>query len=356
MLVGIPSPNPSYPQDIKVVTGDNNVVVCNKNILGLYLEGQFMRYATGAINTNEDYNSYIGAVIPNTTYVLSYNGDEPRFNISNLCFLDKNKQYMNGLAFTTGNTFTTPNNCYYIIIAIYKTITEYQIEKGSTATEYISHQEQSYTLHLGSLELYKIGDYQDVITGTKDNWKVVRNIGKVVYTGASEENWIYEQNNNGFLILNSLTNLKDLTNYDATKVPDFICNQYIPVSYNSYIGGSIGISERYFNNTDFLRCKSSLTDANAFKTYLSINNLIVYYPIATPIEETITDTTLINELNGLQELLSYDGTTNITITSDSNNAQMIVEITYTSESDMNEKLTNIFNKILSKLYHIIRAL
>lgn len=146
-------------------------------------------------------------------------------------------------------------------------------------------QSQSYTLHLGSLELCKIGDYQDVILGSKDNWKVVKKVGKIA----------------------------------------------------SYNGETI--------TTDYISTTGGL-DTGA----------LVYYGLATPIEETISDQTLINELNELQELLSYDGTTNITITSDSNNAQMIVQVTYTSESDMNEKLTEIFNSIKSKLYHIIRAL
>jgi len=146
---GIPSPNPSYPQDVKVVTGDNQVVVSNSD-----------------------------------------------------------------------NT-----------------------------------QSQTYTLHLGSLELCKIGDYQDVILGTKDNWKVVRNVGHIV----------------------------------------------------SYNGETI--------TTDYISTTGELSTGAE-----------VYYGLSISTEETITDTTLINELNELQDLLSYDGTTNITITSDSDNAQMIAQV------------------------------
>lgn len=43
-------------------------------------------------------------------------------------------------------------------------------------------------------------------------------------------------------------------------------------------------------------------------------------------EEAITDTTLINDLNNLQGLLSYDGTTNIIITSNPSNVQLEVTI------------------------------
>ena len=53
----------------------------------------------------------------------------------------------------------------------------------------------------------------------------------------------------------------------------------------------------------------------------------IYYGLSTPTEETITDTTLINNLNAIYNLMGYDGTTNMTIISANGNAQLLVEAT-----------------------------
>jgi hypothetical protein len=56
-----------------------------------------------------------------------------------------------------------------------------------------------------------------------------------------------------------------------------------------------------------------LTDItlDQFKTFISTNNIIAYYSLATPTNTEITDTTLINQLDNLQNLNSYNPTTNI---------------------------------------------
>ena len=125
---------------------------------------------------------------------------------------------------------------------------------------------------------------------------------------------------------------------------------YDPNDLLDVLGISLYYLEGSTNRAVYINTKETLP------IWFETHNTEIYYILATPVEETITDTTLINDLNALQELLSYDGTTNITVTSEDTNAQMEVEVTYTSESDMCEKLLFIFNKMKDKLYHIIRSL
>lgn len=61
------------------------------------------------------------------------------------------------------------------------------------------------------------------------------------------------------------------------------------------------------------------TSTTAFKNWLSSeaaknNPVRVLYPLSSPIEEEITDSTLLTELKKLMEMRTYDGTTNISIT------------------------------------------
>lgn len=65
----------------------------------------------------------------------------------------------------------------------------------------------------------------------------------------------------------------------------------------------------YVNATEF-------TNINDWKTWLSNNNITVYYVLATPIDEEIIDTTLITQLDEISQALSQKGTTIISQSND----------------------------------------
>lgn len=209
---GIPSPNPSYPQDIKVVTGDNTVVISNSD-----------------------------------------------------------------------NT-----------------------------------QSQSIILHLGDLELCKIGDYQDTIVGTKDNWKILRNVGKVILNGS--ESWDTNQSTE--------TSIRFTANVLSNKLAgqeNVGLSNYFKVQAISY---KDGISFYTNNITLYIWVLKSVAETiNDFQTWLATHNTLVYYILATPTEETITDTTLINDLNDLYDVNMYEEQTNIVATADTGNVPLILDVT-----------------------------
>lgn len=179
---------------------------------------------------------------------------------------------------------------------------------------------QEITVDLKTIELCKIGDYQDYIYGTKDNWKLVKQIGKVVYTGDKTENWLYNATNQVFTLADNVS---------------YKFSIFIP--YANYFKGKAsitGYSQLNNNEISFLNniqqqnrivIKSlSQESQNAFKTWLSTHNTTVYYLLAESTETTIEDEDIIDDLNDLYDAMGYDGTTNISITS--SNAQMIAQV------------------------------
>ena len=62
--------------------------------------------------------------------------------------------------------------------------------------------------------------------------------------------------------------------------------------------------------------ESSNTTIALMNTWLSNNNVIVYYPLATPTETQITDATLISQLDAWYNAQSMDDITYITANGD----------------------------------------
>jgi hypothetical protein len=311
----VSSVTPDYPQNIRVVTGDNEVVVQNKNLLN-----------TSTIQNvkNESGQSRQGfyyVAQKNEDYTIDFNYSEKNYYyravdnvISNIALTDT---YYSSA--TKTHTFTLQKG--QTIVAWQTTANANEkilLVKGSALpSEFIAHAEQTYTLHLGTNYLAGIGDYKDQIVGYTDNWKIRRNTKTRTYNGT--ESWGYNSPNRCFYLAQS----------------DYLTTGFVPYA-NYFIGQNVSylaaLTNKHIsycsNNVNQLLVKYLDIEqtATAFKTWLSTHNLIAYYILKTPTEETITDTTLINDLNNMYQAMGYDGTTNITITSNPNNAQMTASV------------------------------
>ena len=180
---------------------------------------------------------------------------------------------------------------------------EVMLVKGSEAVRtYQPYQSQSYAVNLGTMELCKIGDYQDYIYKDNKKWYKYGAIGKVVLNGS--ETW--GQGNPNFRYITTITSqFKEVTT---------------PLS-NYFKGGaySYGVILQNIDSTSMrinLYYDSITSDYQALKTWLSTHNTDVYYVYATPTTTEITDATLISQLNALAGAESYSGQTNISQTND----------------------------------------
>lgn len=156
-------PSPEFPSPIKNVEGNVNVSVCNKNLV----EGQ---WTTGLYNVNGDLGNTNGVYkcfkkfLKAGTYVYSYNADiiiARYVNLTsktNLSLNEGNKNFTLGedaeisLGFrkTDSSTWDLGENLADI---------EFQLEPGSTVTDYVEHQEQTVTFPLQEGQRLMLGDY-----------------------------------------------------------------------------------------------------------------------------------------------------------------------------------------------------
>lgn len=155
-----PAPNPSYPQQVKVVTGSNTIKIYNKNLIE---NETFVQGSAGESTGTKRISLRNIKLKANTTYTLSSNLD---FSIFNMALATSTNQFptpsfIYDSGWRTANfSFTTGNEDVYANIVV-KKIGElviapsdvasyhFQIEKGTTATSYVKHYEQEYELNLG---------------------------------------------------------------------------------------------------------------------------------------------------------------------------------------------------------------
>ena len=156
------------------------------------------------------------------------------------------------------------------------------VTNGSTSEE--------YEINLGDIELCKIGDYQDYIYRSGGEWHLHKETGRVLYDGS--ENWVANTNSNFVSVFYapkpSALKTGEL-NLISNNFADFAESAQSLGKYGIVVGGYLNIK-----NTDIPN-----RDVTAFKTWLSANNTIIYYPLATSTDTLITNQALIEDLNGL---------------------------------------------------------
>lgn len=312
------APNPDYPQDVQVVTGEQTVAITGKNILDS-LHGYVNGYinASGGVSGGGGANAlfdYI-AVSPSSNYTLSQRGA----NVTNagIAYFDANKTFISREQTydLSSKTYSTPEGCSYVRIWVYKgegisqAIIEQaklQFEKGS-ATDYEPYQSQSYTISLGSIELCKIGDYQDYIYKSGDDWYTHKDIGKVdiVSSGIAA----FNTHSGSHITVNySDANVERLSAPAVTNAS----NRFIGCTSTQTWGGTVlnGVSQGTNSNYLQFSLSSSVATTQAeVRTYFANHPTTVYYTLATATDTKITDATLVVQLNALAEAQAYSGKT-----------------------------------------------
>lgn len=311
-------PTPDNPVEIQVVTGDNTINIVGKNLCSGVKE-----------ITNTHIQLYCDLNVQQTI-TLSVIPDDVTSNSSIFLYLNGTNAGRVGTITGSANTkqvatITFTNEIYAQIqnassmfFEIYRSgnhftsASEPQIENNNEATPYTPHQSQEYEINLGTLELCKIGNYQDYIYGSPNNWYKYKAVGKVVLNG--NEAWaLFETSTNTlrFAVDNLLLN--------EDRCPTISVNAFLNNNFQKYEGNtglsnidSEGIALRN-NRVGFgIRIlKTRVSDLASFKAWLGNNNTIVYYELAEAKNEQITNAELIEQLNNLYYAYSYQEQTNI---------------------------------------------
>ena len=332
---GVPSPNPDYPQDINVVTGEQTIGIHGKNLFDTYSTTVYAPSGTygdvsnnnGVITTNVNGRARIGngfivpvPVEPGETYCISaklvettstYN-IKGTFDIRAVVSGGKGTRVklFNFYSLGTSSTkFIIPDGVTEIWVAFmtyeagnYSIFSDVQIEKGSSATSFEPGTPHSYTVNLGSTELCKIGDYQDYIYKNGNDWYVHKEINKVIPTLISG---LYSSAGIGYI--GARIDKFDMMQNSRT---EGYCNLLTPMNSPSGAteeGITFGTTS---NNRIYIILKdtrmASSTEAN-WNTWLTTNQPIIYYPLTTPTDTKITDATLVGQLNAVHQFLTRYG-------------------------------------------------
>ena len=183
---GTASPNPSYPQNVNVVSGDNEINICGKNWLfsdfDNWESGEYNASGVKQTNTIRVRTKELVLVRPNTTYYFNCTSTNDSLIAREY---DKNKNFIKsdgGLL--NGATITTSSNCYYLGISLYsntsqarsyeiyqtlfenETIRPFICLNSATNKTYEPYIGSSYPLYLGVENSWKSSQ---AIQGTFDN-------------------------------------------------------------------------------------------------------------------------------------------------------------------------------------------
>ena len=188
-----------------------------------------------------------------------------------------------------------------------------------------AEESQEYTVDLGNIELCKIGTYQDYIYKSGDDWYLHRMVNKLVLDGSDDEQWGYANNGNFYCNANLYSG--GLLPANDTSYVQMYCNAYISATYQASWTNKTNytITARYDGNSNPRINNQDYTSANTFKAYLASNNVILYYPLATPTDIQITNADLIAQLEALLGATTYDGQTAFTVNSE--NQLAILDVT-----------------------------
>ena len=343
------TPTPDNPVDVNVIKSENNVKLENNNLLNFTFTDTvtrngitFTKNNDGSLTLNGTATTTFSQVfnithqVLNGTYTIKHNviggttsensylsiQKSPSGNISDRVYGETTSSTLN---ITEDTTIVTAS----IYIPTGTVFTDYnvgsQLEKGSTATNYVKHQEQNYPITLDDLEYCKIGNYADQIfknttnspyydnTLIENEWYLKKNIGKVVLDGT--QTITYEKIGSYDAFKYNATDMK------SANIGAGFSNYYLNLNKTS--SASDGIVRFGWINTNiyFYNDVSSFNGSiDNFKTWLSTHNTEVYYPLATStyIHISQEDYPVLREQleNLYNNAKSYDGQTNITQTND----------------------------------------
>lgn len=218
----------------------------------------------------------------------------------------------------TTSTFTVPSNATYAIFQfagenftdatnILMKNANIQLEEGSTATTYIEHQSQSYTIPTQQ-PMRAIGDVRDeFILKQNGKWYERHNIGNVILDGT--ENWSQRNQGDG---TNTITFNFNLLNVGAYGSDNVLCDKFVYEQNSS--SGNEGIGFESSLVTQYIQInRNRLSSLNlaGFKAWLSNNNTKLYYVLKIPedIECTSEQTEILNQM--YIKAKSYKGVTHI---------------------------------------------
>ena len=323
---GSASPNPDYPSEISTISNGIEVEICGKNLIEPIMasnerngitctnngDGTFTLNGTATktvdFRLDQDVNN-------RTNNLKTYNGD---YTLScnelvsgTAITLMQNSTFVNCITARDNKKSVSSHIDNMDNMFVYAKVDEGTIlnnlvirpmlEKGTKATEWEAYKGSTTLVSLNDNELCSIGDIKDELIIENGKAKIIKRIGKVVLDGTLSNitlaNGCYQ------------TKVKYPSDMgDRTK--GAYCKYFKFAYYAGSLTSNLKNGEIAWNGSRFLTIKNTnCTSIEEYNTWLSNNNVILYYPLEESKEIDLGTTTTIN---------TYEGITNISNNSDAN--------------------------------------
>lgn len=302
---GQPSPNPNYPQEIEVIEEDFNITSCGKNLYYGTSDNYSFTVNNRSwcdISGNNGMNGsdvgtktvYKALVKKGETYTAMANVTGSNITNMGLIYDNEDPVYTLGFIWTEPHTFVAKKDGYvlfrfWINSSANIEVSNVQLEQGTVATDYEPYQSTKTQITVPENEFVgKIDDtYKDTLKveyNEKDgqyHLNLYKNVGKYVLDGSDDENWtMYGESGKRKWYLNKRyftnNNLEVPFENLVDKSNRFTVSAYIGGAWRKNIFGWHKSANSMVFDTDF---GESLDE---WKTWLSNNNVEVYYALSTP--------------------------------------------------------------------------
>ena len=185
-----------------------------------------------------------------------------------------------------------------------------------TGEQTISIDSTSYKVDLGSIELCKIGTYQDYIYKDGTDWKIHKTVDFLQLTG-SESNYTTRSNTSS--THSKFRIASQVLSGSIASVTSIACSHFIAnagandaaYSSNAICGST---TAGYQTQLWFSVENSIATTAAGFQTWVTNNKPYLYYALATATDTTITNSALIAQLEAILAGGTQGGVNNIALT------------------------------------------
>lgn len=180
-----------------------------------------------------------------------------------------------------------------------------QVATGEQTITISGTSSQTYTLDLGDMELCKFDNYSDSIIYDGAKYYKRKSVEKIVLDGS--ESWVSQTAATGYVrgrltISQTIASTSGACDHFAMRTGSHGAYDYCYTQPNT--------TAIYLQVNQNELTASTL---DAFKAWLAANTTTVYYTLADPVDEEITDATLIAQLDALRAARSYAGSTSIAV-------------------------------------------
>ena len=312
----------------KMASTTQNGITCTNNGDGTFtIDGTASANTTFRLNQST-YNGSDNLQTYNGTYTLSCNQIENNMELN----IMQNGTWTSPMGIKNNNTpvsatIDNVDNCFiYLLVRSGKSVNNLvvrpMLEKSSTASIF---------------EPYGTGQ-----------WCKYNAIGKIVLDGSEKGGSLVDSNQR--IAFTSSSNPKfanvliNTTDSVANNSPSF-ATHFTLKSQSEITPTNNSFAFSQWGSTKYIYFSAIENTAEAFKNWLSSNNVKIYYPLATPYLSLIEDNNLIEQLDNLENAMSYEGQTNI---SQVNNDKAFIISAKALEDGTNEVVVNNIGNVYSK--------